>query len=747
MPARASLLLLVGMLTAIWMPGELQAIACRFAALALPAALCTTRLRPLLFAALGFFLASHAASRILVQQSSCDERVLVSAHVVSIPQRQGAGWQFDAQLDFPRQPGRRAVRARVTSSDSPARRPQAGEHWTLALQLRGAEHAAGDGAGRRLLLRDGVGVEARMLKSPLNRRLEPARHSLAALRERIASRIGQRVADPSAAALLAALAVGATGDVSRQQWRVFNATGITHLVAISGMHVTFFAMLSMAGARRLWALIPGIADRVRREFFASAVGVLLAAAYALLSGFSVPAQRTLVMLVAFLCARECARTNAPLWCVAIALAAVLVYDPLAVLSAGFWLSFAAVASIILVSGARLGSSGALRSAASVQVVVSVALLPITLLIFGTFSTAGILVNAVAIPVFTFLLVPPVLLATLGYLLPTAASHWLADRLLDIAAWVAGGGWPWLARIADLGLSLLHATAPATWYLVSVPAVMLVVLPWGPVLRTLGCALLLSVLVMRPPGPRPGELWVDVLDVGAATAVIVATTGHRLVFGTGESFGSRGQRFEARIARRLMAQGSRGAIDMLYIGSTRTDQLRAVLAADALLDAGLVVRDPGAGPPEIAACPLRTWRWDKVSFELAPTPSGKSCVLIVNADAGRIVLSAEVVDVGPADLLLLPSNLAAALVPFVVQQLRAGGFAIASIDLRQWQAGRWSALRRMLGGINLRSTADEGAMHFEFGPGHGSGIRMQAGGGLHPGIWSRQTRANSCAVGL
>jgi competence protein ComEC len=746
MPIRSSLLLL-GMLLAIWIPGDLHAGASRMVATTVALSLCTARLRPLLFAALGFFLASHAASNVLKQQAACDERVLAAAQVVSIPQRQGTGWQFDALVHFPRQPGRPTVRARVSSSENAARRPQAGEHWTLALQLRGEEHASAD-RGERVLLRDGVGVAARMLKSPLNRIQEPARHSLVALRGRIASRIDQRVVDPAAAALLAALAVGATGDVSRQQWRVFNATGITHLVAISGMHVTFFAMLSMAGARRLWAWVPGIGGRVRRELFAAAIGVLLAGAYALLSGFSVPAQRTLVMLVAFLCTRECARACSPLCSVAIALVAVLLYDPLAVLSAGFWLSFAAVASIILVSGAQLGSTGALRSAASVQVVVTVALLPLTLLVFGTISTAGVLVNALAIPVFTFLLVPPVLLATLGYLIPGSGSHWLADRLLDIAAWVAGGGWPWLAQVADFGVSLLHAAAPASWYLVAIPAVALAVMPWGPALRIPGCVLLLSVLFMHQPGPRPGEAWVDVLDAGATTAAIVSTAGHTLVFGTGETFGTRGQRFESRIARRLIAQGKRGTPGVFYIGSTSSDRMRAVLAADALLGTGLVVRDPGrSGPPEITGCVTRSWRWDDVSFELAPAPSGKSCVVLVNAGQRRMVLASEVVDAGPADLLLLPRNLDIAQVPAIRRGLREGGIAVASIDARQWQAGRWRQLRGKLGGINLRSTADEGTMHFETGSGHEAGISTRTANGPRLGVWSRQTRANSCAVGL
>ena len=115
----------------------------------------------------------------------------------------------------------------------------------------------------------------------------------------------------------------------------------------------------------------------------------------------------------------------------------------------------------------------------------------------------------------------------------------------------------------------------------------------------------------------------------------------------------------------------------------------------------------------------------------------------------MVLSSEFLDAEPADLLLVPRNANGALVPSIRLGLREGGFAVASIDKRQWQARRWRELRRMLAetGANLRATADEGAMHFEIGPERGPPIRMQSGNGLHPGIWSRQTRANSCAVGL
>ncbi len=76
------------------------------------------------------------------------------------------------------------------------------------------------------------------------------------MRARIAARIRERIADPDAAGLIAALAVGLTDGMSTDQWRVFNATGTTHLVAISGLHVTLFAMLAFGCARLLWRCMP-----------------------------------------------------------------------------------------------------------------------------------------------------------------------------------------------------------------------------------------------------------------------------------------------------------------------------------------------------------------------------------------------------------------------------------------------------------------------------------------------------------
>ena len=231
----------------------------------------------------------------------------------------------------------------------------------------------------------------------------------------------QRAVDPAAGALLAALAVGVTGEVSARQWRVFNATGITHLIAISGMHVTFFALISMWLARRVWGWIPPLQRSVRRESFAAVTGVLLAAGYALLSGFSVPAQRTLVMLAAFLALREASRESRP--CASVGVATVAILRVGSTRRAGRRLL-----AVVRRGGRNRAASRtadprrrrADRGRRCAAMCLGCAAAADTR-IFGTFSGIGLIVNAFAIPLFTFALVPCVLLATLGYLLPGALA--------------------------------------------------------------------------------------------------------------------------------------------------------------------------------------------------------------------------------------------------------------------------------------------------------------------------------------
>ncbi len=708
------MLLLGGVLLALWTPPAFGQPLLWLLCAALPLLLWRPALRPGWLLLAGFVLAQQVAREVQAPAITSGERQLIHARIDSIPAQGSSGWQFDAEVSFPRQTQQATQRVRLTFPRG-APPPQVGERWQFAAQFSTTPSAG----QTRALLRDHVSSMARVLPGPLNLRQQESSWSIDRWRMRVAAQIDARVADPSAAALLRALAVGVTGDVSAQQWRVFNATGITHLVAISGMHVTFFAMLSMALARILWRHLPGVAGIVRRELFAAVTGVMLALGYALLSGFSVPAQRTVVMLAAFLLVRECARATRPAWSVAAALTAVLLYDPLAVLSAGFWLSFAAVAAIVLLAGARLQQDSALRAAIHVQWLVTLALLPATLAIFGTFSAAGVIANALAIPAFTFLLVPPVLLATAGYLLPFTGAQWCADLLTGLAAAVAVWLWPVLTRCAEITGAVWSAVPPAGWYLLVLPALLLALAPLTRSVRMAAICALCSVFLPREPRPGTGELWLDVLDVGAASAVLLRTRDHLLLYGTGEKFGTAGRAFESRLLPALQRSGY-PAVDLWLAGSLGRDAQAALVRGAALLPLRRTEVAAGPAPPELAPCSPRSWNWDGIRFQVVQ-PAARGCVLRADVGGGWLELASETGrsevttplswSADATRVLLLPRAAGAA----SQRSPAAGTLLLASVSEAEWQSTGWLRLRRQWasGGHAVLATAEEGNLHLRF----------------------------------
>jgi competence protein ComEC len=725
--------MLAGVLLALWAPAAWSAM-CGWLVLGVGAALAMTRWwRIAVLGTLGFFLAQHSAVRVLHAAFDCGERRLVVARIETIAAANEGGWQFDAWLSPARPPGFEPLRVRLSLRASVP--PHVGERWRYLVQFPTPAEGERGASQARSLLRDHISATAMIRDSPLNQRLAAAAGSISKLRERVSQRIGERVADPSAAALLAALAVGVTGDVSAGQWRIFNATGITHLVAISGMHVTFFAMLCMAVARWAWRRWDWLATGCRRESFAAVTGAALAFAYALLSGFSVPAQRTAVMLTVFLLARGCGRITRPLWSVAASLVVVLLYDPLAVLSAGFWLSFCAVFAIVAFAGARLQPAGSLRGAAQVQWVVTAALLPVTVVLFGTFSAIGPLVNAAAIPLFTFALVPPVLIGTVFYLLPGYAALFIADHLVDLAAKAATIAWPVLTTCADFAAALWSAHAGLLWLCLAFPAAALLLLPVQPLLRGASAMLLLTAFVAHAPRPARGELQVDMFDVGASRAVLISTANHQLLAGTGEGFGTAGRRFETRILPTLLGSGEAG-IDLWMLQKPDRDALRALTLGRARLAIGeIMVAESRGVPPELTTCAPREWLWDGVRFSI--TDEG-GCWLRAKLGSQTLLLTPErassaVAPPGGADIWILPRRAEEAgrmlnMAPFTPALLLVGGSAT------EWQAAPWRDLQaeQRLRGNSMRSTA-RGAIHVRMKS--AAVAKVTQGDWWRPGIWS------------
>lgn len=715
-----------------------------------------------LLAGLALALAPLADHHRHLLPESAAGRFLVTARIVSLPERRGAELRFIAELDAARPAPRDASGAASGQPAWPLRvrllwrhAPQVavGELWQLPVSLDALEHARNPGQGwfDRQSLRAGLHAGGVVLDARLAYRLQAAPPSIDGLRAWLAARIHDCISERDSAALLAALAVGDTRAVSREQWRVFNAVGITHLVAISGLHVTLFSLLAAAAARRAWAWLPWLWRSVRREHCAALVGVSAAGGYALLSGFSVPAQRTLLMLATWHALRCLARPAAAAPALAVALLGVLCLDPLAPLGAGFWLSFTAVAVLMhalpsapsvagdsqrsLLSRALQATAGLWRT----QWRVALGLLPVTLAVFGSASIAGLYVNLLAIPLFSFALVPLTLLSL--PLLPVwpDAAQWL----LHGAAWIAGEAMPWLTRAADQDFALWRIQAPAWAVLLSVPAVWLLLLPGRASVRGTACCALLPLLWPQEPALSPGEFTATVLDSGRGQAIVLRTARHALLYDNGEHWGSDGA-----ITRDLLLPALRAArvrnVDRVLMPALDND--RGVGVATLALELRVGRWQAGGPatelPPEFDACVRgERWQWDGVWFEslldgecavrvsLPPTSGATapaaSLLLAAELDRGaqqRLVASGD----ARADVLLVPRHAAAAAYLPAFRDASAARWVIVAHSRHGAAA---ASVQRTLaawrdGGAQVWVTGRAGAVAV-----HGSarGIRLQPAG--------------------
>ncbi len=611
---------------------------------------------------LGFSLTGWRADVRLARQlpPELDNRVLtLTGRVAGLPTRLDAGVRFLFEVDSARLDGAPVdlvapvlMNGFVAPGTAPP--PLApGERWQFHARLR-APHGLFNphGFDRELWLwQQGVAATGTVRGEP--ERLQGAGWSapVARARHAVAEALRERVSDPRAAGVLVALVAGDQSAIDRDDWDLFRATGVAHLMAISGLHVTLFAWLAMRAVTALWRRsarwTPSWLLRWPASHAGTVGGLLLATAYAVFAGWGVPAQRTVLMLavVAVLRLRGVHWPWPLVWLWA--MAAVVLLDPWALLQPGFWLSFVAVGVLFASSGTATPTGGRLRALLREQAVVTVALSPLTLLLFGQVSVVGLLANLVAIPWVTLVVTP---LALLGVVLPV---------LWTPAAWgvaVLSAGlehlaiWPW---------AVWHrAVAPWPLALVAVAGGVLLVmrLPWA--LRLQGLVLLWPALAYQPPRPPPGAFDLLAPDVGQGGAVLVRTAHHSLLYDAGPAYFGGGDAGERVLVPLLRRQGER--LDLLLVSHRDGDHAggtQAVLQSQPQA-AFLASYDPEPGSvaaqrPGLPGLGRRCqagqrWSWDGVQFELLHPSAGtvgpsnaQSCVLRVDNGTHSVLLAGDI----------------------------------------------------------------------------------------------------------
>jgi competence protein ComEC len=535
----------------------------------------------------------------------------------------------------------------------------AGERWILTVRLK-RPHGTVNPHGfdvEAWLLENELRATGFVRPSDSNRRLDAfagrAQDYVQRAREAIRERIFAALAGRPYAGVIAALAIGDERAIPEAQWRVFNRTGVGHLISISGLHVTFFAALIGAIAFWLWRRSHRLTLALPARKAAAMAGVAAAFAYVLLAGFQVPAQRTLYMLgiaaIGLWLGRPGTASTVWLW----ALAVVLALDPWAGLTPGFWLSFGAVGLLLYTGVGRIGSAAGLHAAARAQWAITLGLVPLMLMLFQQISVVSPVANAVAIPTVTFVVVP--------LTLASIVVPW--DTLLvaahQVFAWLAF----FLEILSDAPSAVWQQHAPPAWaILCGVIGVLWLLAPRGVPGRAVGLAWLAPLFLIVPLLPSEGAFRLTVLDVGQGLAVLVQTRAHALLYDTGPRFNEAADagnriiapvlranavtRLDAMIVTHQDSDHSGGAISIMH--AVPVDRF-----ASSLPDDHAIVRASRQETRDPERCLAgRRWTWDGVEFALLhPAPASYdnpklkandlSCVLKITGKAGSALLTGDI----------------------------------------------------------------------------------------------------------
>ncbi|MDL2357335.1 MAG: DNA internalization-related competence protein ComEC/Rec2 [Pseudomonadota bacterium] len=545
---------------------------------------------------------------------------------------------------------------------------QPGERWQLTVRLqRPHGNANPHGFDYEVWLLE-QGVRATGYVRPAgesNRRIDSFVFSVGNLVEHCRARLRERIlrALPGKqyAGVIVALVVGDQRAIDQSDWAVFNRTGISHLISISGLHITMiaglFAMLASALWRRSFFTGAQLPLLLPAQKVAALAGAGTALLYVLLAGFGVPAQRTLYMLTVVAVALWSGRITSVSHVLCAALGVVVLLDPWAVLWPGFWLSFGAVAIILYATVGRIGVPTAgfwnmLRLGAHTQYVVTLGLVPLTMLLFAQVSIVSPLANAVAIPLVSFVVTP---LALAGSMLPSplaeillGSAHLAVEALAWLLAWLAAGP-----------LAVWSAPTPAPWvFCFALAGTLWMLAPRGWPLRWTGALAWLPLLALQPSAPKPGDIAVTAFDVGQGMALLIETAGHRLLYDAGPLYSPESNGGNRVIGPYLKARGI-DRLDGMIITHSDADHVGGALAVMQAVRVGWLASSLWENHPVVRAAASHTrcaagqrWTWDGVQFEmLQPTvasyedpalkPNARGCTLRISAGAHALLLAADI----------------------------------------------------------------------------------------------------------
>jgi len=719
---------------------------------------------------LGFGLAGLHAAMTLARQlpAEFEQRdAVVSGRVVELPVVEPRRTQFlfrvDANASQPRPLRGRLLRLSWYEDDSAARTPIApGTRWRLQARLRAPRGLRNPGGsdGEMYALAQRIAASGYVRNPELARRLTPPR-GIDAWRERMSTRIAALVTQPSSR-FVRALALGDTRGLDDRDWELLRANGLTHLIAISGFHVGLVAGFFALFAAAAWQLAPSLGRRLPRPQAAAIAALGGAIIYTAVAGFALPTVRTTLMIAVVVAAKLWRRPQRASEALALAAIAILLLDPLAILGAGFWLSFLGVAWLLWClpqSAGRPARAAAIRDFLSAQGVATLGLLPLTAVLFGQASLAGPFANLLAVPWWSLVVVPLALFGILCEVAHAGAGVWA----WQLAAYAFDLTWPVFECLGESGLALWWLPE-SRWF--ALPLALFgafwLLLPRGVPGKPLALLLWLPLLWPQRDLPRAGGVELVVIDVGQGLSVLVRTTQHNLLYDMGPAVRDGFDAGERAVVPTLHALGVR-RLDAAVISHGDNDHAGGWPAVQRMFPVARAFAPEGGPTPATQPCRAgMAWQWDGVRFRfLHPTAhfpylgNEAGCVLRIESAHGAALLTADIGEVIEhalirrertslrADVVLVPHHGSGGSSDAEFIAATGAHHALVSSGAgnrfghpRPQVVARWCRA-----GAEVVDTADSGALRVRLAA---AGIALEQRRRTHPRLWDAAQRSGEAA---
>lgn len=471
------------------------------------------------------------------------------------------------------------------------------------------------------------------------------KRTLARWRQHLNDRMQEMLDKKPFLGVIQATTVGIYQNIPSEQWKVFQATGTTHAIAISGLHISFIAMIFGNFITLLVKRFYVLTSIFPAKCYGAIAALISAFCYSAIAGFSIPTQRAFIMIAVSLSALLKRQPVLSWNGLALAWLGILCLDPLATLQMGFWLSFGCVSALIY-GGSHVNSLSVWQKYVIPQCVVFIGLLPLCSFYFQQVPLLSPIANMIAVPIIDIVVVPASLIGLLLMeIFPRCGllCFSIAHELLVVIWWL-------LEKIACLPFNIWQqGEIPLIYLSFALIASLFLLAPKGLPGKRFCWLGFLPMIFYHKPSLHYGECHFTLLDVGQGLAAVIQTQHHTLLYDAGPLYGKAGNAGDRVIIPFLHSRHIK-KLDKVIISHSDLDHRAGLKGLRHWPKGEILSSEPERLDQFSRVCVAgESWEWDGVVFTLL-SPSSKlkdtkrnnlSCVLKVATKHHSILLTGDI----------------------------------------------------------------------------------------------------------